>query len=180
MNDHLRYKLLKFRVQKTINFFHGPTQLSRECVAKFVRNRGWPDHAKIVDNTMLAWKPSNCDVRRSTRPTVPEVIETDLGRGVSMYFASWHQLLWTPRKYNSTSVTKSSPSSQFVKNNVRDWFCRTRSGHNCLNQRIENSLWIPHRHQALLRERSNTQYVLECGNFVIDATAETCKCHPGR
>ena len=86
VNDHLRYKLVSLRVQKTINFLHGPTQLSRDCVAKFVRTRGWSDYARIVDNTMIAWKPSNSDVRRSTRRTVPEVIQTDLGRGVSMFF----------------------------------------------------------------------------------------------
>ena len=83
VNDHLRYKLVSLRVQKTINFFHEPTQPSRDCVAKFVRNRGWSDHARIVDHAMIAWKPSNSDVRRSTRRTVPEVIQTDLGRGVS-------------------------------------------------------------------------------------------------
>ena len=86
VNDHLRYKLVSLRVQKTINFFRGPTQSSRDSVEKFVRNRGWSDHARIVDNTMIAWKPSNSDVRRSTRRTVPEVIQTDLGRGVSMFF----------------------------------------------------------------------------------------------
>ena len=34
--------------------------------------------------------------------------------------------------------------------------------------------------QTLLREGSNTQYFRDSGDFVLDATAETFKCHPGR
>ena len=34
--------------------------------------------------------------------------------------------------------------------------------------------------KTLLREHSNMQYVLDCDDFVLDATLETCNSHPGR
>ena len=33
---------------------------------------------------------------------------------------------------------------------------------------------------TLLPERYNTQFVLDCGDFLLDATAETFECHSGR
>ena len=64
------------------------------------------------------------------------------------------------------------------KTKIRECFCQPRSGHNCLYQRIGNSLWLLHR--PCHRPDTITQYVLDCGEFLLDATAETCKCHPGR
>ena len=184
VNDHLRYKLVSLRVQKTINFFHGPTQLSRDCVAKFVGNRGWSDHARIVDNTMLAWKPSNSDVRRSTRRTVPEVIQTDLGRGVSMFFCKLTSTFVNTSKIQEYICNQEWPFLQvrekimFENGSVGQGVVTTAS--------IKESEIVCDYHteividQTLLRERSNTQYVLDCGDFVLVATAETCKCHHGR
>ena len=72
--------------QKTINFFQWTDSTVQRLLAKFVHKRGWSEHVRILDITMLAWKPSFTDVRQSTRSTVPEVVETDLGRGANMFF----------------------------------------------------------------------------------------------
>ena len=184
VNDHLRYKLVNLRVQKTINFFHGPTQPSRDCVAKFVRNRGWSDHARIVDQAMIAWKPANSDVRRITRRTVPEVIQTDLGRGVCMFFCKLTSTFVNTSKIQEYICNQEWP---FLQVREKILFANGSVGRGVVTTAsIKESEIVCDYHtdlvidQALLRERSNTQYVLDCGDFVLDATAETCKCHPGR
>ena len=116
VNDHLRYKLVNLCVQKTMNFFHGQTQPSRDCVAKFVRNCGWSDHERIMDNSMLVWKPTITAFRRSNGRTVPDVIDTDHGRAVSMFFCKLTSTFVNTSKHKSTYVTKRGPCSKFVKN----------------------------------------------------------------
>ena len=34
--------------------------------------------------------------------------------------------------------------------------------------------------QSVMCQRENTQYILDCGDIVFDATLDTCECHPGR
>ena len=34
--------------------------------------------------------------------------------------------------------------------------------------------------QSVLFQRENTQYMIDCGDIVFDATLDTCACHPGR
>ena len=34
--------------------------------------------------------------------------------------------------------------------------------------------------QSVLCQRENTQYILDSGDIVFDATLDTCECHPGR
>ena len=184
VNDHLRYKLVSLRFQKTINFFHGPTQPSRDCVANFVRNRGWSDHARIVDNTMIAWKPSISGVRRNTRRTVPEVIQTDLGGGVSMIFCKLTSTFVITSKKQEYICNQEWP---FLQVGEKIMFENGSVGRGVVtNASIKESQIVCDYHtdividQTLLRERSNTQYVLDCGDFVLDATAETFKCRPGR
>lgn len=188
VNDHLRYKLVTLRVQKTVNFFRGPTQPSKECVAKFVRNRGWSDHARIVDYTMLAWKPSNTEVRRRLRShgtdTQADLIETDFGRGVSMFFCKLTSIFVNTSKINEYICTQEWP---FLQVREKIMFENGSIGRGVVTTAaIKESEIVCDYHtdlvidQTLLRERTNTQYVLDCGDFVLDATAETCKCHPGR
>ena len=34
--------------------------------------------------------------------------------------------------------------------------------------------------QSVMRQRENTQYILDCGYIVFDATLDSCVCYPGQ
>ena len=117
---------------------------------------------------MLAWKPSNSDVRRSTRRTVPEVIQTDLGRGVSMFFCKLTSTFVNTSKIQEYICNQEWPILQvrekkmFENGSIGRGVVTTAS--------IKESEIVCDSHtdividQTLLRERSNTQYVLDCGD----------------
>ena len=70
VNDHLRYKLVSLRVQKALNYFTGISEPPNNEIAKYVRNRGWTDVARIVDKTSASWKPAKVsEMKRSTLNT---------------------------------------------------------------------------------------------------------------
>ena len=133
---------------------------------------------------MLAWKPSTTNARRSTRRTVPEVIETDLGRGVSIIFCKLTSTFVNTSEIQEYICNQESPFLQVCEKII---FENGSVGRGVvITASIKESDKVCDyqtdlvKDQTLLRERSNTQYVLDCGDFVLDATAETCKCHPGR
>ena len=133
---------------------------------------------------MLAWKPSTTDVRRSTRRSVPEVIETDHERGVSMFFCKLTSTFVNTSKIQEYISNQKWPFLQVCEKIIFENGSVGRGVVTTASTKESEIVCDYHTDllidQTLLRERSNTQYVLDCGDFVLDATAKTCKCHPGR
>ena len=186
VNDHLRYKLVNLRVQKSLNFFTGAIRPSTDDIAKFARNRGSSDVARIVDKTFASWKPAPAsDTRRSTRNTPLEEPAAALpSRGVNIFFCkSTSTICNTPK----VSEYLSSQQWPFLQVCERIVFSNGTFGRGVVTTaKICESEIVCDYHtdvivtQSVLFQRENTQYMMDCGDIVFDATLDTCACHPGR
>ena len=186
INDHMRYKLVNLRVEKALNFFTGSTQPSKDDIAKFTRNRGWHDVARIVDKVSASWKPaSTSETRRSTRNTpVEDPSEALPHRGMSMFFCKSTLTVCNISKVSQFLADQHWP---FLQVQERIAFTNGTFGRGVITTtKVNESEILCDYHtdviisQRVLSRRENTQYILDCGDIVFDATLETCDCHPGR
>ena len=186
INDHMRYKLVNLRVEKSLNFFTGSNCPSKTDIAKFTRNRGWQDVARIVDKVADCWRPASVsETRRSTRNTpIEDPNEALPSRGFSMFFCKSTSTVCNAPKVSQFIADQHWP---FLQVQERIAFSNGTFGRGVITTaKINESEVICDFHtdiiisQSVLSRRENTQYILDCGDIVFDATFETCVCHPGR
>ena len=186
INDHLRYKLVQLRVQKMLQILAGSTAPSKTTVVNNVRSRGWTDHARIVDNTLALWKPAPVsENRRSTRHTPTEdTTPHSHSRGHNMFFCSFTSAIVNMQKVTEFVASQHWPFLQICEKIVFD---NGASGRGVVaTTPINKHEVVCDYHtdvittQSVMCQRENTQYILDCGDIVFDATLDTCECHPGR
>ena len=186
INDHLRYKLVQLRVQKMLQILAGSTALSKTTVVNNVRSRGWTDHARIVDSTLALWKPAPVsENRRSTRHTPTEdTTPHSHSRGHNMFFCSFTSAIVNMQKVTEFVASQHWPFLQICEKIVFD---NGASGRGVVaTTPINKHEVVCDYHtdviitQSVMCQRENTQYILDCGDIVFDATLDTYECHPGR
>ena len=186
VNDHLRYKLVKLRVQKMLQILAGSTAPSKTTVVNNVRSRGWTDHARIVDSTLALWKPAPVsEKRRSTRHTPTEdTTAHSHSRGYNLFFCSFTSAIVNMQKVTEFVASQHWPFLQICEKIVFD---NGASGRGVVATTPINKYEVVCNYhtdviitQSVMCQRENTQYILDCGDIVFDATLDTCECHPGR
>ena len=186
INDHLRYKLVQLRVQKMLHILAGSTAPSKETVVSNVRSRGWTDHARIVDGTLALWKPASVtENRRSTRHTpLQNTTSLSNSRGYKMFFCNFTCNIVNMQMVTEFLTSQHWPFLQICEKIVFDNGACGRgvittapiSKHEVVCDYHTDVIIT----QTVMCRRENTQYILDCGDIVFDATLETCECHPGR
>ena len=186
INDHMRYKCVNLRVEKALNFFTGSTQPSKDDIAKFTSNQGWHDVARIDDKVSASWKPaSTSETRGSTRNTpVEDPNEALPHRGIGVFFCNSTLTFCNVLNVSQFLADQHWP---FLQVQERIAFTNGTFGRGVITTTTVNESEILCDYhtdviisQSVISRRENTQYILDCGDIVFDATLETCVCHPGR
>ena len=186
VNDHLRYKLVQLRVQKMLHLLAGSTAPSKTTVVNSVQSRGWTDVARIVDSTISLWKPAPVsENRRSTRNTpLEDTTSNSPNRGYNMFFCNFTNTIINMQKVAEFVISQHWPFLQICEKIVFDNGACGRGV--ILTAPIKKHEIVCDYHtdmiitQSVMCQRENTQYILDCGDIIFDATSDTCECHPGR
>ena len=186
VNDHLRYKLVQLGVQKMLQILAGTTAPSKTTVVNNVRSRGWTDHARVVASTLALCKSAPVSGnKRSTRHTpIEDTTPHSHSRGYNMSFCNFSSAIVNMQKVTEFVTSQHWPFLQTCEKIVFD---NGVSGPGVITTApISKHEVVCEYHtdviitQSVMCQRENTQYLLDCGDIVFDATSDTCECHPER